>query len=393
MLKNKNPKTILDTNVKTLSVTFYDEQLSIEPRKLVERIINTPIDKAEVVMIIHTKEGKDHYHLGIRLVGKNKKNGKHIITLLNYYGIRFRTPEDDNLILKAVDTIRDFQRYLTYLLHKTEKAKSENKEQYEVEDIITNISGERIKMYLDGYVDKKAETKRILEELDKLAYDYGYALRDFDDLLVPYDIDIRGHSKIRVIKESYQRGIHDRIKEDDRVIRLCIFIKGPKDIGKTYGATEALKKMGYNNIVKPSGGKTGMFDDVKATTEAIIIDDDKLENALNICDNMICKVYRRNSNNPVFAGDVVIITSNYSFDEWADRCGYSNKVIEPLRSRLYISHVDSSRKLFCDSPSKRGTEDEQLVRKKKYKEFKGFFEKEISEYQNQRKIDYSDIND
>ena len=162
MLKNKNPKTILDTNVKTLSVTFYDEQLSIEPRKLVERIINTPIDKAEVVMIIHTKEGKDHYHLGIRLVGKNKKNGKHIITLLNYYGIRFRTPEDDNLILKAVDTIRDFQRYLTYLLHKTEKAKSENKEQYEVEDIITNISGERIKMYLDGYVDKKAETKRIL---------------------------------------------------------------------------------------------------------------------------------------------------------------------------------------------------------------------------------------
>ena len=132
----KNIKEIPNKNVKTLAVTFYEEQLSITPEELYSRVTSIPIDNAEVALIEHNQELKKHYHLGVRLMGNDKKNGKHVKTLLNYFGIRFRTPEDDSLIINAIDTIRDYQSYLLYLLHKTDKAKIEGKAQYNLGDKI-----------------------------------------------------------------------------------------------------------------------------------------------------------------------------------------------------------------------------------------------------------------
>ena len=365
MAKNKT-KSLMNKNVKTLSVMFYEEQLTIDTKELEERVTNTPNDKAEVVLMAHYKEGKTHYHLGIRLMGKDKKNGRHIQCLLNIFGILFRTPEDDKIVdNKAIDTIKDFQAFLLYLLHKTGKAIADGKEQYDVTDLVTNISSDKLQTYISGYAKRSYDINKTLEELDILAFEYGYSLKAFDELINSYPLNIRGHGKIRVIKETYQRGIDKRIQEDNTIVRTCIFIQGAKDLGKTYSSSIALHKMGYQDVLRPSGGKTGMFDDLKCTTEAIIIDDDKLDNALNILDNKICKVYRRNSNNPVFTGDMVIITSNYSYDDWASRCGYSEREIEAIRSRLYVTYVHNSQ-LICTSPSKRGTEEEQMIRKVLY---------------------------
>lgn len=275
----------------------------------------------------------------------------------------------------------------------TANAKLKGKKQYNIGDIVTNIPPDTMQMYLEGDVGKNVSIQKILEELDRMAYELGYNFNDIDEILAAQPLDIRSKtSKIKAIKETYQRGIDKRIQEDNTIIRTCIFIQGAKDMGKTYSSSIALQKMGYQNILRPSGGKTGMFDELKATTDAIIIDDDKLDNALNICDNKICRVYRRNSNNPVFAGDMVIITSNYSYDEWARRCGYSEREIEAIRSRLYVTYVHNN-KLICISPSKRGTEEEQMVRKEKYMEFKKIFTESIESYHNIGKIDYSDIND
>jgi len=391
--KKTNNNSIFRRNVKTLSLTFYDEQLKINYKQLVDRVQNTPSDKAEVVMIVHDKEEKKHYHLGVRLMGPTQKNGRHIKSILNIFGIEYRIPEDVKLLEnKAVDTIKDYQAFLLYLMHKTGKAMAEGKEQYDIEDIVTNIPSDRLQVYIEGYAKRNYDTNKTLEELDELAYEYGYKLKDFDQLLQTYPLNIRGHGKIRVIKETYQRGIDKRIKEDNTIVRTCIFIQGAKDLGKTYSSSIALRKMGYQDVLRPSGGKTGMFDDLKCTTEAIIIDDDKLDNALNILDNKICKVYRRNSNNPVFTGDMVIITSNYSYDDWASRCGYAEREIEAIRSRLYVTYVHND-KLICISPSKRGTEEEQMLRKEKYIEFKRYFTESIESYHKIGKIDYSDIND
>ena len=383
---------ILNKNVKTLAVMFYDEQLCIKPEELYSRVTNLPLDNAEVAVIEHDKEKKKHYHLGVRLMGKDKKNGKHIKTLLNYFGICFRNPEDNSLIARAIDTINDYQSYLLYLLHMTANAKLKGKKQYNIGDIVTNIPPDTMQMYLEGDVGKNVSIQKILEELDRMAYELGYNFNDIDEILAAQPLDIRSKtSKIKAIKETYQRGIDKRIQEDNTIIRTCIFIQGAKDMGKTYSSSIALQKMGYQNILRPSGGKTGMFDELKATTDAIIIDDDKLDNALNICDNKICRVYRRNSNNPVFTGDMVIITSNYSYDDWASRCGYSGREIEAIRSRLYVTYVHNSQ-LICTSPSKRGTEEEQMIRKEKYLEFKRYFTESIESYHNIGKIDYSDIN-
>ncbi|GEM_PF-3717221 len=72
---------ILNKNVKTLAVMFYDEQLCIKPEELYSRVTNLPLDNAEVAVIEHDKEKKKHYHLGVRLMGKDKKMG----SILRHY--------------------------------------------------------------------------------------------------------------------------------------------------------------------------------------------------------------------------------------------------------------------------------------------------------------------
>ena len=249
---------VLSKNVKTLQLTFYEEQLKTNLDDLLSKIKNTKIDEAEVILIEHSmnKDIKRHYHMGIRLAGKNAKNGKHIGTLLNYYGIEYRLVEDKNLINNTLTPIGNYQEFLKYLLHSTAKAKAEGKEQYEITDIVSNMSTERIQMYIDGYEKKGNSVDIILEELDKLAYEYGYQLMDFDELIEKQSFKIRANPKRKAIKESYERGVAARIEEDDTVARTCIFIEGEKDIGKTYGSNAALQKMGYNKILKPAGGKT-----------------------------------------------------------------------------------------------------------------------------------------
>ena len=384
----------LSKNIKTVQVTFYDEQLSIDYRELYNRVINTSLDDAEVVLIEHDMNGKKHYHLGCRLLGQSQKNGRHVKTILNNYGIVFRSPEDDNLLANnAIKSINDFSGYISYLIHKTDAARETGKTEYKITDIVSNLSFEQLYNYLEGYTSKNSSKKRIYEELDRRAYEYGYAFKDFDELIVAQPFEVRKNTVIRVIKETYERGVQKRIDENISIVRTCIFIRGQKDIGKTYGANEALIKMGYKNILRPSGGRSGMFDNMKPTTEAIVIDDDKLEDALNICDNRICTVYRRNKNNPVFAGDMVIVTSNLSFGDWMAKGRYNESEQDALRNRFYITEVNKDGKLFCYKPADRGTSEQQEIRYKKYMEFKKYFEAEIQSYRQMDKIDYSHIND
>lgn len=85
------------------------------------------------------------------------------------------------------------------------------------------------------------------------------------------------------------------------------------------------------SVLSVGGGGSGKFDNLRPDHDCIIIDDDVCPNMLNMCDNKICHAYRRNKNNPVWAGGFLIITSNLDFEEFARRCGLKTRDLRDIK--------------------------------------------------------------
>mgnify|MGYP000914934866 CR=1 FL=1 len=353
---------------------------------------------------------KPHYHIIFRLV--DRKNRIRIGTVLKALGIEFRKGLDDNLLREhGCETVQDFSAYSLYLTHETEDAILDGKSLYDISDIVSNLTESELEQIREGYVrpsEKRRLTQAELISLDQEAYNKGYELKDFDDWYNSLGFVVRSNAKMKVIKESYSRGVESRIKEGNSLPRLCIFIQGAPNTGKTYAAAHSVK----GDYLSVGGGGSGKFDNLKPSHNAIIIDDDVCPNLLNMSDNYICKAYRRNKNNPVWAGEYLIITSNLSFDEWASRCGIDMYIQEPayynnytpkytehgkaLRSRFYICELRQTptgqNRLACLSASNRGTLKEQFERAYKFVEFQNTFNGIIANYNPQiNKVDYSKI--
>ena len=200
-------------------------------------------------------------------------------------------------------------------------------------------------------------------------------------------------AKIKTIKESYSRGVDACVNERRAIVRLCVFIRGPKNGGKTFAAIEGLPG---KRILKVGGGGTGKFDKLRPDHDAIIIDDDICPNLLNMSDNYICYAYRRGANNPAWAGDYLIVTSNLTFDEWLKKCGIEHdEHVAAVRSRFYICEVHRAHEGFdcleLVRPSERGTAEEQMARLEMFRKFRAGFDASIVKYSRiDRHVDYSD---
>lgn len=109
---------------------------------------------------------------------------------------------------------------------------------------------------------------------------------------------------MKTIRESYDRGVNARIEEGAEMLRLCVFIHGEPNSGKTYASEKALSDKRYLTI---KGGGSGKFDNLRVDHEAIIIDDDVCPNLLNMTDNYICRAYKRQSNNPAWTGNILLL--------------------------------------------------------------------------------------
>jgi len=219
---------------------------------------------------------------------------------------------------------------------------------------------------------------------------------------------------MKTVKESYYRGVNAKIKEDVQIVRLCIFIQGPPNTGKTYAASHSID----GECLNVSGGGSGKFDNLKASHIGIIIDDDICPNLLTMSDNYICYAYRRNKNNSVWAGTYLIVTSNLTFLEWLEQCHFKvynllNSYKPPLKdalnmgclteqckaliSRFYICRLvpqlDGTNKLVCDHVSTRGSVDDQIIRRNMFINFQYKFNGTMFNYTPQsNSVDYSNIN-
>lgn len=402
-------KKVLNINdsVRSLSIKVYDEQLVQGWDNTVQSIKSIDKNIMQVIGICHNQDinsddiwecalEKPHYHIIVRILNKKQKS---ISTILKLLGVAYRKGLDDSLWRNhGVETVGNFQSMATYLTHETDQALLDGKHVYNLEELVSNLTIDEIKLIREGYIRVSSSVYKVsyneLIALDDQAFTLGYELRNFDEWYNNQPFGIRSHAKLNTIIESYYRGVKTRVDEHTELIRLCVFIQGTPNTGKSYAAESSLK--GYN-ILKISGGGTGKFDNLKPYTDAIIIDDDVCPNLLNVSDNYMTSVYRRNKNNPIWTGKYLIVTSNLTFNCWLEQCGINKaEHIDAMCSRFYICElkkVSDYNCLYCLSPSMRGNYEQQFERKRMFIEFRDRYNASLKEYVlSTDKVDYSDVN-
>lgn len=356
-LKNYGKTTFAQSENKTFDFLF----------DRFKEVVKSFDDEFQVIGIIHDKDEvadpedyfklssvKPHCHLIIRK--KDRDKTFKVNSVLKALGIHYRRYIDNELWGYSVATCKNWSSSVAYLTHETTQALADGKYIYDREEIFSNCDASLIDGFRDGLNGSHRNSRVSPEELeywDRRFYDQGYDLKDYDTLFDTLNFDLRSHSKMKTIKESYSRGIEARLKIDPpEVKRTCLFVQGPPNTGKTHALTLAAKKLGLRTY-SISGGGTGKFDKLSITHEAIIIDDTVCPNLLNMCDDRITQAYRRNSNNPYWIGEVFIVTSNKSFLDWCADSGlrpyevgtnYLNAHGEAMKTRFLEYKVNKTGK-------------------------------------------------
>lgn len=400
------PKVLsIASKFSTLAVKFYAEQLENGDEQLFyDRVRQIDKNRFYVMAIKHDEDEetdgvwdvakeKPHYHLIIK--SKDSHDRPRVKDMLSKLGIIFRPGIDDTLLEnRALETVGNYSAYALYITHDTPQARLDNKCPYDVGRIVSNLTPDEVQQIRDGF-SRTHENRKLtpdeLAELDSAAYELGKHLGDFDkwyDVLTFFE---RSNAKMRTIKESYYRGVENRLRENNFLLRCCIYIRGDGNTGKTYTSEKSMRKMG-RAVLSVGGGGSGKFDNLLPSHGCILVDDDICPNLLNMADNKICHAYRRNKDNPVWAGDYLIITSNLSFEDFCERCGLKvkdlkgnyTKQYDALRTRFFFCEMkldtDGGLRLVCRQPSTRGTETEQEQRGAMFREFWQTFNELIKDY-------------
>lgn len=392
----------IDSKVHAVAIKCYDEQLPHGRNYTFNAIRQTDKSQFQVLAIVHDRDTvtdgiwfeaavKPHIHVIVRCVDRKKRI--RVRTIMDCLGIFFRPGLDDTIWREhGVETVGNYTGYAMYLTHETKEAIDDAKELYSIDDLISNLTKDEIIHIRDGYIRVSANAHKVtndeLATLDQDAYNLGYEMKNFAQWYDAQPFTVRSNAKIKTIQESYERGVNARLEEGRAITRLCIYIQGPPNSGKTFASIAALDG---KQVLSIGGGGTGKFDRLRPDHDAIVIDDDVCPNLLNMTDNYICRAYKRNSNNPAWAGRYFIVTSNLPFADWlrksgidiSDKRGNPSTHYTAMWSRFYICEIrykNDVAHLALVSSSTRGSSTEQLERAKMFVEFAERFNAIIARY-------------
>lgn len=410
--KSKCKCLTIVSKVYSLAIKIYDEQLPYGLQYVIDVIKQTDPSLFHLILIVHSRDDyaedgsfwkpafeKRHIHILFRCVDRKKRI--RVGWLLKQLGIYFRPGADDWLWSHhGVETINNFAGYATYLTHETEQAIRDGKALYDISECISNLTIDELKAVRDGYLrvnTGKKVTAKEMAEIDDVAYNLGKELGNFDKWYGTLPFEVRSHAKMKTVRESYNRGVNDRVSEHTEICRLCVYIQGEPNTGKTYASKKALAGKEIHTV---EGGGTGKFDSLRADHDAIIISDDVCPNLLNLTDNYICRVYKRQSNNPAWSGSYFIVTSNLSFTDWLSEChiDVNSKHYKAMLSRFYVCEIkakgDGTNYLALKSASNRGSIEEQKQRAEMFMDFQKKFNEIMSDYHpTTETVDYSSMID
>ena len=360
---------------------------------------------------------KPHVHI---VIWKNGDNRLKLSTVYNLLGISFRDPKEDKVIDHIIKTddewyrhcidndctwevdaisgtstihypddtvliahkgimlVKDIPNCLTYLLHDTEDAISQGKTKYSESDLICNDM-DTYKKYYEEYFHSLTCPKS-WEDRENQFFTWGYELRDLWDLEKRYPPHVRSKREYKECVRAYYAGIDQNISDNPNVNRLCVYIQSPPGFGKTYFARNKIP-----NSCVIDGGKSGKFDKLKPSHDALVINDAYAENFLNLSDNYKVSTYRRNANNAYFCGNLLLVLSNEEFKEYMENTEKIDpEQLDALKSRFYICKViltDGTYKLLVLSPCVRGTQKDIENRENRFNELRSTFEMSLKEYQ------------
>lgn len=399
------PKTLsIASRGTTLAAKFYCEQIENgDETAFFYRVKGIDKNRFYVMAIKHDEDEetdgvwdvakeKPHFHLIIK--ARSSHDVFRVRDMLARLGIAFRPGLDTTLLEnRALETVGNYSAYAMYLTHDTPQAQLENKFPYDVGRIVSNLTPDEVRQIRDGFTrtyEHKKLTPDELAGLDGYAFELGKRLGDFAEWYNGLTFAERSSAKMRTIKESYFRGVEDRLRADAYMLRCCIYIRGDGNTGKTYTSEKTMREMG-RSVLSVGGGGSGKFDNLLPSHGCILVDDDICPNLLNMADNKLCHAYRRQQNNPVWAGDYLIITSNLSFEDFCERCGLKvkdlkgnhTKQYEALRTRFFFCEMirrEDGLRLVCREASTRGTPEEQRKRGEMFREFWTRFNELIKGY-------------
>lgn len=285
---------------------------------------------------------KPHAHIYLEARGNRKRLDK-FFNDLKACGISFRKGLDDILLDKQIENGNAFPDYrqgkyareycVVYNSHEDMISKKKGKHVYDTDDYhYSTFSRDEIKEMIrteqivrNGYLDKDSDNDDIatitkfehVELLDR-AKEVGRAGGDFDEwyFQLPQSVLLQANKNKLIDVYNYWQNEFIKNPLNTDMTRLCLFIVGNKDLGKSGSMALACSDLGLTLHQVSAGGGTGKMDNFKYTDMALGIDDTTVTGLMTYADDRICSVYRRNKGNPLMRCKLLYITYNYSLTEY-----------------------------------------------------------------------------
>lgn len=310
-----------------------------------------------------TAAEKPHCHAYFKI--KNAQNIRFSTFLndLRSVGITLDGGEDLELLKHVIEDGNGFpneQRVgqgesycIVYGSHQTPIAELEGKHTYDWNDPhhFTTYTEDDFKRFLLEQSrlndHSKASTVRVLSlsETRQLAVEaraLGEAGGDFDTWWfdeLPIESRL-GVSDLSKIMREYDYGITHYLSDPMHtdMTRVCLYVEGPRNVGKSGSLARALSELGYPTYIVSQGGGTGKMDEFKYSHKALVLDDTSVKGFFSYADDKICRAYKRNSGNPLFACTYLAVTSNKDIATYYSRvCGHN---LEANQGGRWIAELD-----------------------------------------------------
>lgn len=327
---------------------------------------------------------KPHFHVILRDADKNRFLVKTILKVLK---LNYQKQDSSLFFNSGCTTIFNFNAYSVYLTHETEQAIRDGKEFYELSEVMTNMSLDELKAVRAGYNRLQAKSKLSETDWNELA-EYVAGLGDkMDDFQAWADKTLtfsqQTNSKFLKLQQVYNRHLLKAVEQSPDIIRCCVLIFGKFNDGKSYTARHALMALGETVYNARQG--SGKYDGLRHEASAMLFDDRKMTDSLNVTDNRATVLHSRGTgNDKPWVGRYVVITTNQDPDEFFRDQVQDDSQVEALRSRFYVATITYDYLKFghlqLSQSSIRGSKSDIIKRNALYTRFADKFNELIKQY-------------